>query len=124
MKPRSRLHIFTVPLLILSACASTPPTKINSPEDYQKVVGDLVSEVIDIFNTDGTNCDMLSNDLHRMAASQKFKVAHDWGTSHEDGPKQAQIKINEKKADFEKSSGPAIHACGGGVQSILTKLVQ
>jgi hypothetical protein len=111
-------------LLALVSCASTPPPKIQTPEDYQRLVGDLVGQVIDMFKTDGTNCDMLSNDLHSLKVTSRFQAAHDWETSHPDGPKLAQAKIDEKKPEFETASAPAMRACGGGLGKILSELTQ
>jgi hypothetical protein len=114
----------TLALAFVVSCATTPPPKIQTPEDYQSVVADLVAQVIDIFRTDGTNCDMLTNDLHTLKASSKFTVAHDWGTSHPDGPQLAQAKIDEKKADFDTASAPALRACGGGLAAVLAQLTK
>jgi len=111
-------------LALLVACGSTPPTKINTPQEYQNVVVDLVAQVIEAFKTDGTNCDMLQDDLHTIKDSGKFKAAHDWGTSHKEGPQLAQEKINEKKADFDSASGPALHACDGSVGTVLQQLLK
>ena len=110
--------------VVVVGCASTPPPKINTPADYQTAVGNLVAQVIDAFKTDGTNCDMLSHDLHTLKASSQFKVTHDWGTSHPDGPQLAQEKINEKRADFDAAAGPALHQCGEGLGVILQELVK
>jgi hypothetical protein len=87
-------------------------------------VSELVAQVIDVFKVDGTNCDMLSHDLHGLTESQKFKAAREWGTANAGGLAQAQAKINERKAELDSSAGPAIHACGGGVQSILMQMVR
>lgn len=110
--------------ILLVACASAPPPKINTPQDYQNVVVDLIAQVIDTFKTDGTNCDMLSHDLHSIKEGPKFKAAHDWGSSHPEGPQLAQEKINEKKGEFESVSGPALHACDGGLAGALQQLAK
>lgn len=111
-------------LLAVVGCASAPPPKINTPQDFQASVADLVAQVIDTFKTDGTNCDMLSHDLHAIKGGSKFKATHDWSTSHPDGPQLAQEKINEKKADFDTASAPALRQCGGGVAALLQELTK
>jgi hypothetical protein len=50
-------------LVAVVSCASAPPPRIQTPDDYQRLVGELVAQVIDMFRTDGTNCDMLFDDL-------------------------------------------------------------
>lgn len=109
---------------LLVACASSPPPKINTPQDYQNTVADLVAQVIDAFKSDGTNCDMLSHDLHSIRDSAKFKVASDWGTSHPEGPQLAKEKVDARKADFDAASGPALHACDSGLSGILQQLMR
>ncbi len=113
-----------VAVLALVACGSAPPPKINTPQDYQNVVAELVAQVIDAFKSDGVNCDMLSHDLESVKASAKFKTAHDWGTSHPDGPKLAHQKIDEKKADFESSARAAMRQCGGDLQEVMGELLK
>jgi hypothetical protein len=110
-------------LMLVVGCGSAPPTKINTPADYQNVVGDLVAQVIDIFKTDGVNCDMLSGDLHAMKDSQKLRAVQDWTKEHADAAAQAQGKIAERKADFDTAAAPAMRACGG-VDEILQELVR
>ena len=110
--------------VVVVACGSAPPPKINTPADYQNAVGDLVAQVIDDFKTDGTNCEMLEGDLQALEKSAKFKATHDWGTSHPDGPKLAQEKIDAKKADFESAAGPALHVCGGQLAGVMQELVK
>jgi hypothetical protein len=110
-------------LTALVACASAPPPKIETPEDYQRGVADLVAQVIDMFKTDGTNCDMLSHDLHALKAGVKFKTVHDWGTSHPDGPKLAKAKIDERNKDFSDAAAPAARACGG-LSDVLMELTK
>ena len=109
-------------LVAVLGCASAPPPKINTPQDFQTNVADLVTQVIDAFKTDGTNCDMLSHDLHSIKGSSKFKAAQEWSKSHPDGPQLAQAKINEKKADFDTASAAAMRQCGGSVSALLQDL--
>lgn len=120
----ARAMLRTMCLGLLVACASVPPTKITTPQEYQNVVVELVAQVIDAFKTDGTNCDMLSHDLHSIKESGKFKAAHEWGTSHPEGPQLAQEKINAKKADFDSASAAALHACDGSLAGLLQQLAK
>ena len=111
-------------VVLLGACASSPPVKISTPEEYQNVVAELVAQVIDAFKTDGTNCDMLHDDLRGVKGSNKFKAAHDWGTQHPDGPKLAQEKIDARKADYETAAAPAIRACGNDLEAAMKALTK
>ena len=110
--------------ILVAGCATSPPPKINTPQDYQNAVVDLVAQVIDAFKSDGTNCDMLSHDLHSIRDSAKFKATSDWGSSHPDGPQLAKEKIDARKADFDAASGPALHACDSSLSGVLQQLMR
>jgi hypothetical protein len=109
-------------LLAVVSCATTPPPKIATPEDYQRTVGELIAQLIDIFKTDGINCSMLNGDLRGVKASAKLKAATDWASGHPDARGQAQAKVKERKADIDDAAQSAARECGDVVGPIMSQL--
>lgn len=108
---------------MLIACGGTQAkTTIQTPQDYDTVVTQLIDEVIEIFKSDGINCELVTADLKSVAKSQKLNAAKDWATSHPDAKAAAKEKIAARKADIDTASASSVRQCGVQVQSVLGNL--
>lgn len=113
-------------LLLLSVgCAGAPPkVTIHTQQDFENVVVELIKQVIDIFNTDGMNCEILSGDLRDVRSSQKLDAAKQWRSEHPEAQQTAKEKIEEYRPQLDKASAPAVRQCGPQVQTVMKELVQ
>ena len=112
-------------VLICIGCAGAPPkVTINTQQDFENVVVELIKQVIDIFNTDGMNCEILSGDLRDVRNSQKLDAAKQWRSAHPEAQQTAKEKIDAYRPQLEKASAPAARQCGPQIQTVMKELVQ
>ena len=112
-------------LLFSVGCAgSQAKVTIHTQQDFENVVVELIKQVIDIFNTDGMNCEILSGDLRDVRNSQKLSAAKEWRNAHPEAQQTAKEKVAEHRAEFEKASAAANRQCGGNLRTIMNELME
>lgn len=109
-------------LFSLACGASPPPVTITTPQDFGNVVEDLIKKVIDIFNTDGMNCEILSTDLRDVRNSQKLAAAKEYRSAHPEAQQTAREKVRAHQQELEKAWGPALRQCGPQLQNVMKDL--
>ena len=119
MKPISLVLLFSV------ACgASQPPVTIKTEQDFDNVVEDIIKKVIDIFNSDGMNCEILAGDLREVRNSQKMAAAKEYRNAHPEAQQKAKEKVSAHKPELEKAWTPGLKQCGAQLQSTLKELTE
>lgn len=111
-------------LVVFAACGGSPKVVINSQQDFDNVVVDVIKEVIAIFDSDGINCQLLTSDLRGLKGSQKVAAAKDWMNAHPDAKQSVQPKINEHRAELDKASAPGTRQCGVTLKTVFNELSQ
>ena len=112
-------------LLLVVGCAGAPPkVTINTQQDFETVVDELIKQVIDIFNTDGMNCEILSSDLRDVRNSQKLSAAKEWRNAHPEAQQAARDKVAAARPQLDKASAPATRQCGPQVQTVMKELYE
>jgi len=109
----------------LVACGGTQAaTTIQSPEDYERVVVEVVDRVIEIFRDGGINCNMISGDLRGLNGSQKVDVARKWRRDHPESTETMKAAIAARKPELEKVMGPASRQCEGPIKGLVAELTE
>jgi hypothetical protein len=110
----------------LVACgAPQAPTTIRSPQDYERVVAEVVERVIEIFRDGGINCQMVSGDLRTLNGSQKVDAARAWKKDHVEEATQAmRAEISKRKAELDKVMAPTARQCEGPIAGLVAELTQ
>jgi len=108
----------------LAACGGTQAkTTISTQQDYDTTVSQVIDEVIEVYKTDGMNCELVTGDLKSIAKSQKLDAAKEWASSHPEAKAAAKEKIAARKADLDSASAPAIRQCGAEVENLMAKIM-
>ena len=109
----------------LVACGGTQvATKIQSPQDYEHVVVEVVDRVVEIFKEGGINCQMISGDLRALNGSQKVDAARAWRKDHPEATETMRATIAARKAELEKVMAPASRQCEGPIKGLVTQLTE
>jgi len=112
-------------IVCLVACGGTQAaTTIRSPQDYERVVVDVVERVIEIFRDGGINCNMISGDLRSLNGSQKVDAARAWRRDHPESNETMKAAIAARKGELEKVMGPASRQCEGPIKGLVAELTQ
>ncbi|HEY5928077.1 MAG TPA: hypothetical protein VIV11_40600 [Kofleriaceae bacterium] len=97
---------------------------INTPQDYETVVGQLIDEVIGIFRDAGINCEMITADLRSMKTSPKLTAAKEYRAAHPEAKEITVQKIEARRAEIEKAAGPGMRQCSVNLQSVNESLTE
>jgi len=114
---------FVVALTVACGGAKKPVT-ITTQQDYENVVGELIDEVIAIFQDAGINCEMITADLKTMKTSPKLTAAKEYRAAHPEVKDVAPTKIQARRADIEKAAAPGMRQCNVQLQSVNETLTE
>jgi hypothetical protein len=110
--------------LALGCGGAQAKVTINTHQEYETVVADLVGEVIEIFRAAGINCEMITADLRSMKTSPKLTAAKEYSTAHPDAKELANAKIEARRAELEKAAMPGMRQCGVQLPSVYADLTE
>lgn len=119
-----RSHVWLALLLVVGCAGAPPKTTIHTQQDFETVVDELIKQVIDIFNTDGMNCEIISSDLRDLRNSQKLSAAKEWRDAHPEAQQAAKQKVQAARPQVDKASAAATRQCGPQVQTVMKELVE
>ncbi len=112
-------------LALLVACGGTQATTtIQNPQDYERVVAEVVDRVILIFQDGGINCNMVSGELRALNGSQKVDAAKRWRKDHPEATQQMKAAISARKPQLEKVMAPTARQCPGPIQGLVAELTE
>ena len=123
MVPRVK-HACLIIVTLGIACGAPQKVTINTQQEFEGVVVQVIKEVIDIFNADGINCQLLSSDLRQVKGSPKVVAAKEWVSAHPDAKPTVQPKIEENRAELEKASTPGVRQCGVNLKTVFDDMTQ
>ncbi|MBV8760805.1 MAG: hypothetical protein JO257_26160 [Deltaproteobacteria bacterium] len=119
------MRTLSLMLGLLVACGGTQAkTTINTQQDYETTVSQIIDEVIEVFKADGINCQLVNSDLKSINKSQKLAAAKDWASKNPDAKATAKQKIAARRAELDKAAEPAIRQCGMETETVLGSLTQ
>ena len=109
---------------MLVACGGTQAkTTIQTPADFDTTVTQLIDQVIDVFHSDGLNCELVTRDLKDVGKSWTLQSAKDWAASHPEAKESAKKTIAARQKDLDAASASALHQCGPqDIGAVLDKL--
>jgi hypothetical protein len=110
-------------LVLVLACGGAPAkVTITTPQEYENVVVQVIEDVIEIFNSAGINCQMLTSDLKSLRTSPKVTAAREWKASHPEAMETTNAKVQERRPEIEKAAAPGIRQCGVRLESVMATL--
>lgn len=112
-------------IAILVSCGGTQTaTTIQNPQDYERVVVEVIDRVIEIFRDGGINCQMVSGDLRTLNGSQKVDAAKRWRKEHPEASDTLKAQIAARKAELDKVMAPTARQCEGPIGGLVAELTQ
>jgi len=111
-------------ILVSVACGGAQKVTINNQQEFETIVGEVIKDVIRVFNEDGINCQLLSADLRNLKTSPNVTAAKDWVKANPDAKQTAQPIIETHRAELEKASAPGVRQCGVTLQAVFTDISQ
>ena len=97
---------------------------IASDADYIAKSKVAMTQLVDMFKADGTDCDKIAADLEKLQTDPQFVAIEAYEKAHPDAKKQLDAETKDQEKAFEAAAEPGIKACQDNekVMNALSKL--